>query len=80
MVVAPPTAPQAAPPVMTQPPAPSVPVETPEKSAIIINIPNASGGFTAVKLIRHKNGYIGPQGEFYAGHPTVEELKVLYGK
>ncbi|HUI91681.1 MAG TPA: hypothetical protein VLX68_05460 [Chitinivibrionales bacterium] len=44
-----------------------------------INIPNAKGGFTPVKLAKHNNGYIGPQGEFYAGHPTVEQLKALYG-
>ena len=45
----------------------------------MINIPNSKGGFTPVRLIKHKNGYIGPQGEFYAGHPTVDALKALYG-
>ncbi len=44
-----------------------------------INIPNSKGGFTPVRLIKHKNGYIGPQGEFYTGHPTVDALKALYG-
>jgi hypothetical protein len=44
-----------------------------------INIPNSKGGFTAVRLVKHKDGYIGPQGEFYAGHPTVDQLKALYG-
>lgn len=48
--------------------------------AIVINIPNVNGGFTPVTLTKHKTGYIGPQGEYYEGHPTVEQLKVLYGK
>ncbi len=49
------------------------------KDTTMINIPNSKGGFTPVRLIKHKNGYIGPQGEFYAGHPTVDALKALYG-
>lgn len=44
-----------------------------------INVPNSKGGFTPVRLVRHKNGYVGPQGEFYTGHPTVDALKALYG-
>lgn len=48
--------------------------------AIVISIPNASGGYTPVTLTKHKTGYIGPQGEYYDGHPTVEQLRVLYGK
>lgn len=60
-------------PAVTQPKAPS-------SEAIVINIPNASGGYTPVRLARHKTGYIGPQGEYYEGHPTVEQLRVLYGK
>jgi hypothetical protein len=44
-----------------------------------INVPNSKGGFTQVTLVKHKNGYVGPQGEFYASHPTVDELKALYG-
>jgi len=47
---------------------------------IVINIPNASGGYAPVTLTKHKTGYIGPQGEYYEGHPTVEQLRVLYGK
>jgi hypothetical protein len=46
---------------------------------ITISIPNSKGGFTPVKLVKSKDGYIGPQGEYYAGHPTVAELRVLYG-
>lgn len=44
-----------------------------------INIPNSKGGFIPVRLIKHKNGYLGSQGEFYTGHPTVAALKALYG-
>jgi len=46
----------------------------------VVNIPNSDGSFTPVKLKKSNNGYIGPQGEFYQGHPSVEQLKVLYGK
>ena len=45
----------------------------------IVNIPNSKGGYTPVTLTKHKNGYIGTQGEYYEGHPTVEQLKALYG-
>jgi len=46
---------------------------------IIVNIPSVEGGYVPVKLIKFKNGYLGAQGEFYPGRPTVEQLKVLYG-
>ncbi len=46
----------------------------------VINIPNANGGYTPVTLTKYKTGYIGPQGEYYEGHPTVEQLRVLYGE
>ena len=45
-----------------------------------INIPNARGGYTAVTLKKAGAGYVGPQGEYYSDNPTVEQLKVLYGK
>jgi hypothetical protein len=55
--------------------------ETPSSDGgVTINIPNAGGGFTSVKLVKVKDGYKGPQGEFYPGHPTVDELRALYGK
>jgi hypothetical protein len=46
----------------------------------VVNIPNSDGSFTPIKLKKSDNGYIGPQGEFYQGHPSIEQLKVLYGK
>ncbi len=69
-------------------PAPSVnyasvfqPVTVPSGGGetIEINVPNSNGSYTAVKVRKSNNGYIGPQGEFYPAHPTVEQLKVLYG-
>jgi hypothetical protein len=47
--------------------------------AVVINIPNTNGGYTPVQLTKHKEGYVGPQGEYY-DHPTVKQLKVLYGR
>ncbi len=47
---------------------------------VVVNVPNFNGSFTPVTLTKHGTGYIGPQGEYYPEHPTVEQLKVLYGK
>jgi hypothetical protein len=47
---------------------------------VTINVPNSNGSYTPVTLVKRNNGYIGPQGEYYGGHPTVEQLKALYGK
>ncbi len=46
----------------------------------VINIPNSNGSYTPIILVKHKDGYIGPQGEYYPGHPTIDQLRVLYGK
>lgn len=61
-----------APPVLVQ-----APVQTQE--TVTINIPNSRGGYTAVVLRRAGYGYLGPQGEYYAQSPTVEQLRALYG-
>ena len=47
--------------------------------AVIVNLPNSNGSYTSVRLVKSANGYVGPQGEFYPGKPTVEQLKTLYG-
>lgn len=47
---------------------------------VVINIPNSNGSYTQVTLRKSGSGYIGPQGEYYPEHPTVEQLKALYGK
>lgn len=63
---------------------PAVPVVAqPQKSSgenVVINVPNSDGSYTAVTLTKYRDGYIGPQGEYYPGKPTVEQLKALYGK
>lgn len=48
--------------------------------AVVINIPNSNGSYTAINLVKQQDGYIGPQGEYYPEHPTVEQLIALYGK
>ena len=48
--------------------------------SIIINVPNIYGGYTAVRLVRHSQGYLGPQGEYYFDYPTVYQLAALYGR
>ena len=60
------------PPVLVQPP-----VQTPD--TVTINIPNSRGGYTPVVLRRAGYGYLGPQGEYYADSPTVDQLRALYG-
>jgi len=47
---------------------------------VTINVPNSNGSYTPVTLVKQKDGYLGLQGEYYPGHPTIEQLKVLYGK
>ncbi|MFA6320292.1 MAG: DUF6515 family protein [Candidatus Omnitrophota bacterium] len=46
---------------------------------VTINIPSSKGGYKAISLKKSGNGFIGPQGEYYYEHPTVEQLKTLYG-
>jgi hypothetical protein len=45
-----------------------------------INVPNNSGGYVTVVVKRSGNGYVGPQGEFYAQFPSVTQLKAMYVK
>ncbi|MBF0571089.1 MAG: hypothetical protein HQL12_04390 [Candidatus Omnitrophica bacterium] len=45
-----------------------------------VNVPNNSGGYTSVAIKKSGNGYVGPQGEFYAKFPSVAQLKAMYGK
>ena len=44
-----------------------------------IHIPNDNGSYTLVILKKVEKGFVGPQGEYYPEHPTVEQLKALYG-
>jgi uncharacterized protein YcfJ len=47
---------------------------------VTVNVPNSSGGYTAVMLKRSGNGYVGPQGEYYDQVPSTEQLQAMYGK
>lgn len=53
---------------------------TTESDTFDVQIPNGNGSFTLVRLIRTKDGFLGPQGEFYPDHPTIEQLKARYVK
>ncbi|OGX24578.1 MAG: hypothetical protein A2Y03_10170 [Omnitrophica WOR_2 bacterium GWF2_38_59] len=44
-----------------------------------VNIPNNKGGYIPVVIKKTKDGFIGPQGEFYPEFPRVSQLKVMYG-
>ncbi len=76
-VVVAPAAPAA--PVVPAPVIPAAPANG-NTDVVVINVPNTDGTYTPVRLIKRYKGYEGPQGEFYAEHPTVEQLRVLYGK
>ena len=45
-----------------------------------VHIPNGDGSYTSVLLSKTDKGYLGPQGEFYADHPTEDQLKTRYCK
>ena len=67
--------------VIVQAPAPVVvapPVDT--QDAFPVNVPNNAGGYTTVLIKKSGNGYVGPQGEFYASFPSVSQLKAMYVK
>jgi hypothetical protein len=55
-------------------------VKQPSQENITVNIPNTNGSYTSIDLIKQGNGYLGPQGEYYPSHPTVSQLRVLYGR
>lgn len=69
--------------VIVAQPAPTV-VAAPEavvpQDTFPVNVPNNSGGYTAVVIKKSGNGYMGPQGEFYSSFPSVAQLKAMYGK
>jgi len=61
--------------------APSVPSQpAPTNNPTEINIPNGDGSYTSITLTKTEKGFLGPQGEFYADHPTEEQLKTRYCK
>lgn len=60
--------------------------EIPHATETIVNddydiyVPNQDGTYTLVKLKKTDKGFVGPQGEVYAQHPTVKELEARYSK
>ena len=56
------------------------PQPAPANNPMEINIPNGDGSYTSVTLQKTEKGFLGPQGEFYAAHPTEEQLKARYCK
>jgi hypothetical protein len=69
-----------APVVVAQPAPAAVPSETYSGDSVTVNVPNSSGGYTAVVLKRSGNGYVGPQGEYYDQVPTTAQLQAMYGR
>ena len=71
-------------PAVAAPPASAMPAatigqESPDGS-FTVNIANAQGGYTAVIIKRSGNGFVGPQGEYYAEFPKVSQLQAMYSK
>jgi hypothetical protein len=58
----------------------AVPQPSLNRETVVINVPNRDGSFIPITLLKAENGYVGPQGEYYTGHPTVEQLRALYGR
>ena len=56
------------------------PASNEPSDAIETYIPNGNGSFTVVTLRKTEKGFLGPQGEFYADHPTEDQLKTRYCK
>ncbi len=55
----------------------TVPMQA-EGDTFILNIPNYRGGYTPVVIRRSGSGFVGPQGEYYAGFPSMEQLRIMY--
>ena len=80
IAVAPSVAPVQAPAPTSVSQQPVAPVANEPSDAVETYIPNGNGSFTVVTLRKTEKGFLGPQGEFYADHPTEEQLKARYCK
>lgn len=58
----------------------AAPVSTETLDSVVVNVPNDNGGYTAVTIKKSGDGFIGPQGEYYAEFPKVAQLKAMYVK
>ena len=56
------------------------PVTVNAQDSFPINIPNNNGSYNTVIIKKTGNGFIGPQGEFYAQFPSVSQLRMMYGR
>ncbi|MBU9888994.1 MAG: hypothetical protein KTQ49_03890 [Candidatus Omnitrophica bacterium] len=54
--------------------------ERPFPDVLDFNVPNRNGSFTKITLTRTKDGYVGPEGEYYKEKPTMDQLKIMYAK
>jgi len=54
--------------------------ERPEPAELNFDVPNKNGSVTKVKVTRTKDGYVGPEGEYYKEKPTIEQLAIMYAK
>lgn len=54
--------------------------ERPFPEELILDVPNKNGSVTKITLTRTKDGYVGPEGEYYKEKPTLEQLKIMYAK
>ena len=52
----------------------------PDSGKYDIYLPNGNGTFTLIPLTKTATGFMGPQGEFYPDHPTLEQLTERYMK
>ena len=80
IAVAPSVAPVQAPAPTSVSQQPVAPTANEPSDAVETYIPNGNGSFTVVTLRKTEKGFLGPQGEFYADHPTEEQLKARYCK
>jgi hypothetical protein len=65
-------------PAYQAPAVPSTSSAAAQQSSFTVNVPSP-GGYTSVTLKRSGIGFIGPQGEYYADFPSIEQLQVMYG-
>ncbi len=66
-------------PVTQIPPAPSAAPAA--STTLVINVPNANGSYTPVRLHVGQDGtYIGPNGEVYPTQPDIKQLAAMYAK
>lgn len=64
--------------IVTPPPTPMTIQSSSDDQTFTLQILNSKGGYTPVAIQRSGQGFVGPQGEYYAVFPKVSQLKVMY--